>query len=54
MIICKKCKKAVSYNSYFQKYICSCGWECTENNAKTNIEEENKEAYWKRIHTKTK
>ena len=40
MIICKKCKKAVSYNSYFQKYICNnCGWECIENDTKTDIEE---------------
>ena len=39
MIICKKCKKVVSYNSYFQKYICNnCGWECKED-AETNIKE---------------
>lgn len=40
MIICKKCKKVVSYNSYFQKYICNnCGWECKED-AETNIKED--------------
>lgn len=41
MIICKNCGKVVSYNSYFQKYICNnCGWECKEDDTETDIEED--------------
>ena len=30
MEICPKCGKPIGYNSYFHRYICSCGYDLDE------------------------
>lgn len=36
-IMCPICGKVVSYTSYFQGYICDCGWEKKDNKESKNI-----------------
>ena len=39
-IICPICGKVVSYTSYFQGYMCGCGWEKKDDKESKNIYKE--------------